>query len=312
MKAQLKETVVNGTTFQYIDYGDGRSSVDGLIIPINKEVRERLLDVGGFYRDLLTPLQKDESVIRIVILSVTERAMRQLIGFYFDNGKDDMEISWTHEPNIVKHFESYVERKDVPYEKVNTLNFLLKKDTTNEKYFSILNNYYNPISYNDTGIHIGERIVQYGETITINNVQKVIGKFESLNESSLRKLNVDKIILKVNEKGPGMMNTIGSGELYTAEGKVITSIEEYCSSYCEDVEEEEFLATHNIDRLYDFAMRINKKLNRKKDRTQEEKEAIINEYLIEYEKEVDEDNSPVKELIGLNLLLEFIKEGLAE
>lgn len=314
MNSKLKQTEVRGLTYQYIDYGSDseiKSSVEGLIIPINSEVRESLLDVGGFYRDLLTPLSEDESVNRIVILSATEKSMSQMVGFFFDNGEEDLKVSWTKEPRIVSYYEGHVEKKNISYENINTLEFLQQEDAkevTNEKYFSILDDYYNPVSADDTGIHIDGKAVQYGETVTINNFKKMLDKFESLKESNLGKLNVDKIVLPIYESGPRFMGTIGSGEIYNEEGRVITNIESYYYSYVSDSEEDydRFLEEYKIGMLHEFALRINRRLRSRPN----EKERIMKQYMEEYERELKENDEPVSEMIGLSILLECINEGL--
>lgn len=316
MTAELNEINVRGVTYQYIDYGkenDVKTSVDGLVIPINYETREKLLDVGGFYRDLLTPLSEDETVSKIVVLSVTERGMSQLIGFFFDNGEDDMKTSWTKEPNIVKHYENHIKRKGITYENINTLKFLKaegEKENTNEKYFIILDNYYNPISADDTGINIDGKVVQYGETLIIKDFQRMIDKHSNLKDSNLDKLKVDKIELDVYEDGPGFMGTIGDGKLYNQEGRVITSIEDYYYSFVDDDKEgyEAFLKEYQLDLLHTFASRANERINVHP----EQKESIVNEYINQYEREMKEDNEPASQMIGLNLLLSCIEEGSVE
>lgn len=311
MSAKLKEANVNGTTYQYINYSEDneiKTSVDGLIIPVGSN-RDKLLNVGGFYRDLLTPLSEDDTVKRIVVLSVTERGMSQLTGFFFDNGKADMKVSWTKEPKIAKYYENHIKEKSIEYENINSLEFL-QESSGDEKYLSILRNYYNPISADDTGINIDGEVVQYGETLIINDFQKMIDKHSSLKGSNLDTLNIDKIELDVYEDGPRLMGTIGSGKLYNKEGRLITNIEDYYYSYVDEkeVSYEEFLNEYKMDLLHELALKINKKIKA----CPEQKENIMNGYMTQYEKELEEDNQPATQMIGLNLLLSCIEEGLVK
>lgn len=314
MTAKLSEINVHGVNYQYIDYGDDNevsTSVDGLIIPVDSDVRDKLLNVGGFYRDLLTPLSEDETIKRIVVLSVTERGMSQLVGFFFDNGEKDMKVSWTKEPKIVKHYENHIKEKDVTYENINTLEFLqsLSGDKT-QKYFKILDRYYNPISVDDTGLHVNGKVVKYGQTIIINNFKKMIDKHSNLKGSNLDTLSVDKIELNIYDGGPRFMETIGSGKLYNKEGKLITRIEDYYYSYVNKKERdyEKFLNEYRLDLLHDFALRANERIKV----YPEQKEEIVNGYMSQYEKELEEDNEPATQMIGLNLLLSCIEENLVE
>lgn len=314
MTSKLSEINVHGVNYQYIDYGDDNevsTSVDGLIIPVDSDVRDKLLNVGGFYRDLLTPLSEDESINRIAVLSVTERGMSQLVGFFFDNDKEDMKISWTKEPKIVKYYENHIKEKDVAYENINTLEFLqsLNKNE-NQKYFKVLDRYYNPISVDDTGLHLNDKVIGYGETVIIKDFQKMIDKHSNLKGSNLDTLSVDKIELNIYDGGPRLMGTIGSGKLYNKEGRLITRIEDYYYSYVDEKERdyEKFLNEYKLDLLHGFALRANERIKV----CPEQKEEIVKDYMSQYEKELEEDNGPATQMIGLNLLLSCIEEGLVE
>ena len=319
MTAQLVKKELNGKIYNYINYGDvpanellPSTSVDGLIVQINDESRNKLNTVGGFYRELLTPLIEDEnmSITRLVILSVTSVGMSQMVGYFFDDGSDDMKISWTKEPKIATYYEKHLKDKKVSYLNINTLDFLDEQENKESKFFNILNYYYNPISADDTGIQVNGQIVKYGETVIINDVQKMVEKHSNLKKSNLDLLNVNKIELQIYKDGPKLMGTIGDGLLFKEDGSLVSSIEDYYYSYEYDDEKEFdlFLKEHCLEYLHEFAIEANEEINKNPDN----KETIIDKTIKKYELERKEDNEPVRQMIGLNFLLSCIKEDLVE
>lgn len=318
MKAKLIKKNLNGKTYNYIDYGNESSnefrpstSVDGWIVEITNESREKLTTVGGFYRELLTPLIEDEnmSITQLIILSVTSTSMSQLVGYFFDDGSQDMQVSWTKEPKIATYYEKLLKDRNISYLKVNTLDFLSNQKNKESKYFEILDLYYNPISADDTGIHMNGQIIQYGQTVIINDIPKMIEKHEHLKESNLNLMDISKIELKIYRDGPKLMGTIGEGLLFRKDGSVISSIEDYYYSYAHGESElEEFLEEYYLDSLHEYAIEANKKINK----NPEDKEKIINETIKDYELEKEEDNNPLQEMIGFNFLLSCIEENLVE
>lgn len=316
MTAKLMQKVVQEKTYNYIQYpeGDERiSSVVGFIIPINIDAREKMMNTGGFYRDLTSPLFKDENqkIKRVVILSVTIKGMISLTGFFFDDGSKDMQVSWTKEPKIGTFYTNrIIKGKGIEFETINTLEFLSNETDTTKKFFAILDkNYYNPNSPNDTGIAINGENVEYGSTLIINDVQTFIEKFPSLKEGNLYKLNVDKFELKINENGPGLMGTIGSGMLIKKDGSVITVIEDYYSRYAEEGQSfEDFKNEHIMEDLENTAYEINDYITKRPHKKSE----IMKEYLFKYDRERKEEAEPVSEMIGLNFLLACIEENLVK
>lgn len=307
--------MVQEKTYNYIQYPEGDekiSSVVGFIIPINEESRKKILNTGGFYRDLITTLFEDENrkIKRIVILSATLTGMITLTGFFFDDGSKNMKVSWTKEPNIGPFYSKNLKEKGVDFEIVNTLEFLANETDTTKKFFSILEkNFYNPVSVDDTGIEVNGENVEYGKTLIINDVQKIVQKFPQLKDEVLGKLNIDKIELKVNENGPGFMGTIGSGKLINKNGEVITVIYDYYVSYVEEGQTfEDFQNEHIMESLENTAYKINLNITKRPNK----KQTIIEDYLKTYDRECQEESEPVSEIIGLNFLLACIEENLVK
>lgn len=95
MTLKLKTINVQGLTFQYIFYGENKNpktSVDGLVIPVNKQTKEMLNTSGGFYKELLAPLNDETK--RIIVLNVTSIGMKTVTAFFFEN-KKNIQTSWT-------------------------------------------------------------------------------------------------------------------------------------------------------------------------------------------------------------------------
>lgn len=307
------QTSVQGKTYNYIQYAEGDekiSSVVGFIVPIDSNSKKKLLNTGGFYRDLTIPLFKDEQgkIKRIVILSVTGVGMKTLTGFFFDDETNDMEVNWTTEPKIGPFYSRNIKDKGVDFETINTLEFLANETDTSKKFFEILtSNYYNPISIEDTGVKVNGEIVKYGQTVMINDVQTIVQKIEHLKDGNLGKLNVDKIELTLYKDGLKLMGTIGDGKLINKDGKVITVIEDNYASYANEGQSfEEFINEYNFELIENTAYSINEGIKRRPHR----KESIMEDYISIYEKHLKESSEPMSEMIGLNFLLACIKENL--
>ena len=311
--AKLEQINVGGVTFQYINYNDDEkhSSVAGLIAPITPESRKQILNVGGFWRDMLEPLRNDESIHRIVILSATEKGMKRIIGFFFDNNQPPFEVTWTKEPNVVQYYEKHLKDRDIPYENINTLSFLqaIEQDKEhNEKYFYLLDHYYNPVRPDDTGLHVGDDMIRYGQNITIKNLQSVVQQYDNLKNGVLGKLKVDTLKLKIHENGPHLFGTIADGTSYREDGRVVTNIEDYYYTHEDGNYKsfEEFLKHHEIETIHYCAYQANERINRRPHK----KDDIIAECNREIDAELRENNEPYNQMIGLNLLLVCIKENL--
>lgn len=301
------ETIeVAGKEYKYLQYPDNKSSVNGLVITITPEVRENMLGVGGFYRDILEPLSKDDSIEEVVILTVTERGMKHLTGFFFPNG-EKIKTSWVGEYNIAKHYADHLDKKNVPFEIINSLEYL--KNNPKEEYLQILTDYEEPKTEDDTGIHLDGEVIPYGETVVIKDVQKMVEKYPNLAEGVMGKLNVDNIQLKINENGLGLFNIIGSGTLYQKDGTVITVEEGYFHTYYEKEENEtfeEYEKQADIERIHYHAEKANQRLTR----GYFSKERIMVECIEGIEKDRKEIQEPVGELIEISYLLAAIEMGL--
>lgn len=309
MTRKLLSETINDKSYAYINYGiesKSTTSVDGLIVPINSEIKKQLITVTGFYRDLLEPLLKDEnnSINQIVILSVTTTGMAKLTGFFFDNGNDEMELSLTKEPNIVRYFEKYIQGKNVPCQSINSLRFL--KTQTNPRNFStLLKYYYNPKSVDDIGFEIDGQPLHYGQTVFINNVQSLIEKYDNLKQGKLGLLNVNKIELNIYPDGPKIMSSIGEGLLYDQNDEIVSSLKYYCIEEIEG-DFEEFSNQCEMESIHICALQANEEINKRPHK----KDSIIQECVQRIERELKENKEPYYETIGIGFLLASIKENL--
>lgn len=311
--ASVQTITINDTDYQYIDYPSDvqRSSVAGLIIPITSDVREKLLDVGGFYRDMLAPLRKDDTIKRIIILSVTEKGMEKITGFHFDNGNDEaLQTSWTKEPNIAHYYAKHVDKKNISFEPINSLVFI--KENPHEKFTNMLDHYYSPTRVDDTGIYIGDTMLHYGETVTIQPIEKLIKRYPHLEKSTFGQLSIDKCNLTINEKGPSLMGSIGSGPIYTKDGRIVSSLEDYYYRYIKKEDDnvfdtfESFKTAEEIDIIHGHAQRANRTLSQ----GHRNPENVMQKCFDDIERDWVDVNNPSTEIIGLGLLLGAIEQGV--
>jgi len=308
MTLKLKTINVQGLTFQYIFYGENESpktSVDGLVIPVNEKLLQQLSTMGGFYKQLLTPLFTNE-VKQITILSSTTKGMTTKTGFFFDDDSENPQVSWTTEPTIICHFKKYLENKNIPYHYVNSLELLSSLENPNHKYFKILDDYYNPISASDTGLYFKGKMINYGDKIIINDLKKLIEKYENLQDNHLDKLKVNKIELTINENGPGFFGQIGEGKIYNDENTPISNL--YCYYTLSNQKEkfEEFKQKYENDSLYEYVTKMNEAIKRNPN----EKESIVKEYLEDYQNDMTEDNDPFLQPVTLSVLISSLEENL--
>lgn len=204
------------------------------------------------------------------------------------------------------HYKKHLDKKEIAYSNINSLDFLSKlNQNDNLQYFNILDYYYNPISINDTGIYLkNEKMINYGQKITITNFKKIIDKHPSLKNGRLDKLNAHEMELFVNEKGLGFNNGIAEGKAYDEKGNLITNIYDY---YILSNQQEDFITFFDNDKkelAHMYALKINKKIN------SSNKNEIINKYSKEYQEELDESLEPAYILITLDVLMSSIEENL--
>lgn len=309
----LEQVEIRGTVYNYIK--DERvCTATGLIIPIDKEARDKLLEFTGFVRDMLGPLFKDETIKKVVALSSTTKGMLKKTGFFFINSNGETEITLTNESEFVDYLGKRLEEKGIPCELVNTLEFLKsesEKDVPNEEYFKILNNYYNPQSVDDTGIYIDGEMVEYGATVRIKNLKGLVAQYKNLKEGTYGVPYAGQVIFTINEDGVHSMNLIGKGIVQTEEGKNLTQLEEW---YRTDFEgsHEKTIEQCKVSLLNEYAFKINDLLKSKNASNIESVNKKIYRHLKQYEEELIEYAEPLDVLVNMSILETSIKNGDAE
>lgn len=313
---EIKTVEVQGKELQYIDFKDKthkspNTSVDGLVVKINKETKDKMLDTGGLYRDLLTPLTQHESIDKVIILTVTTKGMICLTGYYFESQNVIVDCTLAKEPSLAFHYKFHLDQKEVPYENINSLEFM---KVSNNNYSYLLDNYYSPTCVNDSGIVMNGEIIPYGSNLVIENFGKLVEKFPKLKESPIGKLNADKLILKMHNS-PRIAGIVGLAEVVTKEGHKVSDLESYYVNYHHSSREEEnkdnfedFKEMIIIDHIHSEALSANKQI----DRRPKMKEEFIQKAVKNHEQFVNENNDPVKEYVQLDVLLEAIKLNLVK
>lgn len=298
MEKELKEVVINGEAYNYIDYGDGSTSVEGMRIDAEEAIRKLTklaYDVGGLARDMLRPITEME-VREVVLLSYTSAGMNKETEIHFIGDVDRL-LTKTPSSGYAEYMLKKIRDGEIPATRINTLEYIKEHY---DKYKSVLISYYSPKHTEDSGIYVkndGEfREVKYGETLEVKNVAKYL---EDIDDPLL---NADKVYIKIRPTGINPFGVVGSTE-YEKDGKVMYWTEGYLrtnSDYAELTEEQmqDTVRKTEIDELHAVAIRVNKEYKRYGKLAEE----LVQHYL-------DELYAPYSELISYGQLVYMDSKG---
>lgn len=304
MLKTLKTITINNKDYTYIHTidKDGKedTTVAGVIITIQPDTVEKLNHVKGFFGNLLEPLLKntDKDIEKVLILGLTRKGMEQFTGIYFYNSENIIYQSLTNEPSIVSYLSDQLTEKDVSYEEINSLEYL--RDHPNEKINHLLDKYYSPRRIDDTGLYIDNEMVYYGDELEVKNIPKMVKDLE-LEHTSIHKIQPSRLLIKISDKGPRMMGSIGRIE-FEKNGKPLTDNEGYFYSGMFDTGEtdyEKFVEKEKMDLIHATAIRINKALSI---RTKEKHARTIEYYSRDLTDSMMETKDPFVEVLLIRVL----------
>lgn len=308
---KLMQIQLGNSSYNYIENENGTTNVDGYKFTLTDSFRKTLGNKGGFLRDFFKPSQ-NEQVEFVTVLFADSPIKGHTVGAYFE-GKDFFDFNLTTSGRFIEVVKDMLDDEEVDYEVINSLEHSYK----DERMIFILDEYNNPEIVDDTGLFIGDKMVDYGNLLITKNPEfanEVINELIEINDENKLFAGSEKVVAKVKPHNP--FNLDVELVFFQNEHEPFNFIhQEFYKKHGKTPDSNEYENEINlieVDLLHSYGLVANEKIDRNRELGNiSHIERIINQSIASTEREIsDMKDDYISIYIDYALLQKFLKQDL--